>query len=116
MHWIGEWFVRHRSRLNLPLVSRRKIVLRDDGHGYITVEDVPVAAQGWEFASEQRKDVMSKMRALVLERQHELALRDIDRPQEARAGEVKNQDPYSRRLRIGRAYYYRTRRIGPILS
>ncbi|WFR94696.1 NAD(P)-dependent alcohol dehydrogenase [Rhizobium tumorigenes] len=32
---------------------------------------------------------MTKMRALVLERQHELALRDIDMPQEVGAGQVK---------------------------
>ncbi len=32
---------------------------------------------------------MTKMRALVLERQHELALRDIDLPQEVGAGQVK---------------------------
>ncbi|NTI51760.1 alcohol dehydrogenase catalytic domain-containing protein, partial [Agrobacterium rhizogenes] len=32
---------------------------------------------------------MSKVRALVLERQHELALRDIDLPQEVGPGEVK---------------------------
>ncbi|MGY5810560.1 NAD(P)-dependent alcohol dehydrogenase [Rhizobium sp. LEGMi198b] len=57
---------------------------------------------------------MSKMRALVLERQHELALRDIDLPQEVGQGEVKIKI-HTVGVCGSDVHYYTHGRIGPFV-
>jgi len=57
---------------------------------------------------------MSKMRALVLERQHELALRDIDLPQEVGPGEVKIKI-HTVGVCGSDVHYYTHGRIGPFV-
>ncbi|MDL2402875.1 NAD(P)-dependent alcohol dehydrogenase [Rhizobium mayense] len=57
---------------------------------------------------------MSKMRALVLERQHELALRDIDLPQEVGLGQVKIKI-HTVGVCGSDVHYYTHGRIGPFV-
>src|SRR3977135_2592644 len=58
--------------------------------------------------------VMTKMRALVLERQHELALRDIDLPQDVGPGEVKIKI-HTVGVCGSDVHYYTHGRIGPFI-
>ena len=57
---------------------------------------------------------MSKVRALVLERQHELTLRDIDLPQEVGPGEVKIKI-HTVGVCGSDVHYYTHGRIGPFV-
>jgi D-xylulose reductase len=57
---------------------------------------------------------MARMRALVLERQHELALRDIDLPQEVGPGEVKIKI-HTVGVCGSDVHYYTHGRIGPFV-
>jgi D-xylulose reductase len=57
---------------------------------------------------------MTKMRALVLERQHELALRDIDLPQDVGPGEVKIKI-HTVGVCGSDVHYYTHGRIGPFI-
>ena len=57
---------------------------------------------------------MSKMRALVLERQHELAIRDIDLPQEVGPGEVKIKI-HTVGVCGSDVHYYTHGKIGPFI-